>query len=235
MYASFKVVFFLCICFLPLYSCGKTLNTTTEMKNAHPDSTCNLLEAVIKGDASLVAKILKEKPNLEIKDHKGRTPLMIAAYNNDIEIAELLINAGSDVNAQDTQLNSPFLYAGASGNVEILKLCLENGADFNVYNGYGGTALIPAAERRHLEVVKILTQIPDYPINHINRLGWTALMEAIILGQAGADQVEIVQILVDSGADVSIRDKDGVTPLRHARKRSMNDIVKILLQAGAKN
>ncbi|MEO9076703.1 MAG: ankyrin repeat domain-containing protein, partial [Gelidibacter sp.] len=184
-------------------------------------------------DTTLVAKILSSNPDLEIRDNKGRTPLMVATYNADGKIAELLISAGADVNAQDDLLNSPHLYAGASGDLSILKMSLANGAKFDIYNRYGGTALIPAAEKRHLEVVKILTEIPDYPIDHVNNLGWTALMEAIILGATGETQVAIVKVLVDAGADVNIADNDGVTPLQHAKNRNMDKIAKILIAANA--
>ena len=193
-----------------------------------------LLEAVSQQDKDRVAKILETKPNLEQIDAKGRTALMLAAYNGDNEIAELLINAGADVNAQDEMLNSPFLYAGANGNIKLVKMCLENGADFKVFNRYYGSALIPAAERRHLDVVNLLVNTPGYPIDHVNNLGWTALLEAIILGADRKVQVEIVKSLVKGGADVNIADKDGVTPLAHAKKRSMDEIVKILIEAGAK-
>lgn len=194
----------------------------------------DLLSAVSERDSIQVAKILTVGSDLEKRDKKGRTALMIATYNEDNAIAEMLIAAGADVNAQDDMLNSPFLYAGASGYVPILKMCLANGANFNVYNRYGGTALIPAAEKRHLEVVKILIAIPDFPINHINNLGWTALLEAIILGKTGKVQVEIVKALVEAGADVNIADNDGITPLQHAKNRRMDEIVKILTQGGAR-
>lgn len=230
----YKAVTLIVIGCLPLQGCGNP-NANTKTMNSTNASTSSLLEAVASGDSNLVAKILSNKPNLEIRDGKGRTPLMIATYNEDLKIAEMLISAGSNVNAQDEMLNSPFLYAGAIGNIPILKMCLANGADFNLFNRYGGSALIPAAEKGHLEIVEILTQIPGYPIDHINNLGWTALLEAIILGNNGDTQVAIVKTLVDAGSDVNIADKDGVTPLQHAKKRAMDKIVEILLKADATN
>lgn len=215
--------------------CGSGSNTTNYMIISNNDFTSPLISAVSKKDLKLVAEILRSKPDMEVKDNKGRTALMIATYNQDNLIAEMLIKAGANVNAQDSMLNSPFLYAGASGNLTILKLCLANGANFDIYNRYGGTALIPAAEKRHLEVVKVLSELPDYPIDHINNLGWTALLEAIILGPKGKAQVAIVKILVEAGCDVNIADKEGITPLQHAKNRGMDEIVNILLEANALN
>lgn len=232
MSSFYKAITLILIGCLPLQACGNT-NRNTKTMNSINDSTSTLLKAVAKKDAALVSKILSTEPDLEIQDEKGRTPLMIATYNEDNQIAEILISAGSNVNAQDKMLNSPFLYAGASGYLQILKMCLANGADYKIYNRYGGTALIPAAEKGHLKVVKILTEIPDYPLDHINHLGWTALLEAIILGKKDETQVAIVKTLVDAGSDVNIADKDGVTPLRHAKSKSMDKIVKILSKANA--
>ncbi|RFP65510.1 ankyrin repeat domain-containing protein [Hymenobacter lapidiphilus] len=233
MYYFNKAIILILFGCLPLQGCSHP-NENVKVMNSSKNSPSPLLQAVDKRDADLVARILSTKPNLEIKDSKGRTALMIATYNEDNRIAELLISAGSNVNAQDEMLNSPFLYAGASGYSPILKMCLANGADFKIYNRYGGSALIPAAEKGHLEVVKVLTATPGYPIDHINNLGWTALLEAIILSKEGETQVAIVKMLVEAGSDVGIADKDGVTPLQHAKNRSMDEIVKILSKAGVR-
>src|SRR5690606_27993669 len=96
-------------------------------------------------------------------------------------------------------------------------MTLAHGADLESTNRYGGTALIPAAERGHVETVRTLIQA-GVNINHVNNLGWTALLEAIILGDGGPRHVEIVQLLVDADADVNLADKQGVTPLQHARQ-----------------
>ncbi len=215
-----------------LLGCGSS-NSSTQNKTSMENSK-TLLEAVSQRNKNLVAEVLETKPDLEQKDVKKRTALMLASYNDDNEIAELLINAGADVNAQDDLLNSPFLYAGANGNLALVKMCLANGADFTLFNRYNGSALIPAAERRHLEVVDLLVNTPGYPIDHVNNLGWTALLEAIILGSDRKVQVDIVRSLVKGGSDVNIADKDGVTPLAHAKKRSMNEVVKLLTAAGAR-
>lgn len=233
MLSFFKKYHLLAAISLALFSCSN-LNGNTKTIQPTMDSTTTLLEAVAKRDINLVARVLMSKPNLELKDAKGRTALMLATYNQDEKIVKLLIRAGADVNAQDNMLNSPFLFAGASGYLEIVKMCLANGADFNVFNRYGGSALIPAAEKRHLDVVNLLVKTPGYPIDHINNLGWTALLEAIILGKKGKVQVEIVKSLVEAGCNVNIADQDGVSPLEHARKRSMNEVIKILTESGAK-
>ncbi len=219
------------VVFMILNSCANPNQRTMTFPSSQPASP-TFIEIVNKGYVKALAKILQRNPALEIKDEEGRTPLMIAAYKADNEIAKMLIDAGANVNAQDKMLNSAFLYAGASGNVDLLKWCLASKPDFRLYNRYGGTALIPAAEKGHLEIVQILSNIKDYPIDHINKLGWTALLEAIILSEANEKQTEIVKVLVQAGANVNIADKNGISPLKHAQKRNLNAIEKILTAAG---
>jgi ankyrin repeat protein len=68
----------------------------------------------------------------------------------------------------------------------------------------------------------------------VNRLGWTALLEAIILSDGGPRHQEIVGLLVAGSADVNLADGEGVSPLQHARQRGYVAIVKILEPAGAR-
>ncbi|WP_374076103.1 ankyrin repeat domain-containing protein [Bdellovibrio bacteriovorus] len=199
---------------------------------AYPQ-TPSLLEAVKNHDTELVQAVLKSKTNLEVMDSQKRTPLLIATQNNDVEIARLLIEAGADVNAQDQKQDSPLLYAGAEGRLQILRLIISKGKpNFKIYNRYGGTALIPACERGHVDIVKELLKT-KIDINHKNNLGWTALMETIVLGDGGPRQQEILQLLVNAKADFNIPDNDGITPLAHAKRRKFAEMVNILEKAGA--
>ncbi|MBN8965748.1 MAG: ankyrin repeat domain-containing protein, partial [Rhizobiales bacterium] len=62
-------------------------------------------------------------------------------------------------------------------------------------------------------------------------LGWTALMEAVVLGNGGSNHQQVVRLLLDAGADHSIADRDGVTPLEHARARGYSAMVAMLAKA----
>ena len=105
--------------------------------------------------------------NIDANDTKLRTALMIATHQQNNEAAKALIDAGANVNALDDMHDSPFLYAGASGYAQIVSYCLQRGADFTVFNRYNGTALIPACEREHVEIVKELLKQKDFPIDPI--------------------------------------------------------------------
>ena len=113
--------------------------------------------------------------------------------------------------------------------MEILRAVLRVDPDLTRTNRFGGTALIPAADRGHVEVVRELVRT-TIDLDHVNDLGWTALLEAVILGDGGAAHQEIVRILVDAGADTELTDADGVTPLEHAGRRGYGEIVQILSQ-----
>ena len=192
-----------------------------------------LITAAERGDTSTVLRLLAEGAPINGRDSRGRTPLMAATHGNQIATVQALIEAGADINLQDALMDNPFLYAGAEGLLEILRLAIAAGADTRLTNRFGGTALIPAAERGHVEIVREILTHTDVDVNHINNLGWTALLEAIVLSNGGLRHQQIVQLLVDHGADVTIPDKDGVTPLQHARHRNFTAIATILTQSGA--
>ena len=192
-----------------------------------------LLQAAARKDTDAAAQSIADGADINIQDDEGRTALMLATYNQDVRMAKVLIDAGANVNIQDDILNSPFLYAGAEGYLDLLKLTIDAGADPKITNRYGGSALIPASEHGYVDVVRELLTRTDIEVNHVNRLGWTALMEAVILNDGGIRQQQTVQLLIEHGADVNIPDHDGVTPLQHARSRGFTELEQILIDAGA--
>jgi len=161
--------------------------------------------------------------------------LLAAAYRNDVNAARKLVADGADVNAKDSSEQSAYLIATSEigDDPRLLELTLDAGADVNAKDSYNGTGLIRAAERGYERIVRRLLRT-EIDLDHVNRLGWTALLEAIILGKGGRAHTETVRLLVDAGADVNLPDQDGTTPLAHARRRDAAAIERILRQAGAK-
>lgn len=199
--------------------------------NMNKNQKSIIIEAVKNNRLKEVEALLKQGVAVDVQNEHRQSLLLTATQAGYFEMAKLLVFYGADVNLQDEQLDSPFLYAGASGQTEFVKLFLANGARFDVFNRYNGTALIPACERGHLETVKVLTHTSGFPIDHVNRLGWTALMEAVILGNGSEKYQQIVIILVNAGCGTDIADKNGVTPLQHARSLKYDKIAKILESA----
>jgi ankyrin repeat protein len=204
-----------------------------EAERTSESTDVSMIVAAEKGDLEGIAKSMRSGGSIATRDDKGRNAVLAAAYGNHVAAALFLMAAGSDVNAKDAQGNSAFLIAAAEGYLDIVKLSLRSGADVNSTNRFGGTALIPAAHYGHVAVVKELLAT-KIPVDHVNNLGWTALLEAIILGDGGAKHTEIVRLLVGAKANVNLADKNGVTPLQHAKKKGYTEMVTILEAAGAK-
>jgi uncharacterized protein len=157
--------------------------------------------------------------------------LIAAAERGDPASVKALIARGANVNAKDGKQDSAFLIASANGHTAVVKLTLDAGADLKSTNRYGGTGLIPACHHGHLETVKLLLTT-KVDVNHVNNLGWTALLEAVILGDGGPTHTEIVRLLLAHGARAGIADREGVTPLQHARRRNYSRMAELLERAG---
>ena len=110
---------------------------------------------------------------------------MLAVKNDRLAAAVLLIEAGGNINAQAANMDSPWLLAGALGRTEMVRHMIPRGPDFSLRNRFGGNALIPACERVHVDTVKLLLTT-KIDVNHVNNLGWTCLLEIVILGDGGA-------------------------------------------------
>ena len=190
-----------------------------------------LIQVAEAGDTPAVLSLLASGANINARDGRGRTAVMAATHANEVETVRALIDAGADINLRDDRLDNPFLYASAEGLFEIVQLTIDAKADTRLTNRFGGTALIPAAERGHVEIVRELLTRTDVDVDHVNNLGWTALLEAIILSDGGERHQQIVQLLVDHGAKITIADQNGVSPLEHARGRGFREIEQILLAA----
>jgi ankyrin repeat protein len=201
------------------------------------DPGAALLKAIDRGDPAALQRALDAGAPVETRDRARRaTALLHAVRRRDLASVTRLVAAGADINAQDNIKDSPFLLSGALGDGAIIRALLRSKAhrpDFAKVNRYGGSALIPAAERGHVAAVKLLIKA-GVPVDHVNRLGWTALLEAIILSDGGKPHRQIVQALIEAGADVNLPDGDGVTPLQHARRRGYGAIASLLQDAGAR-
>ncbi|MEO5608208.1 MAG: ankyrin repeat domain-containing protein [Ornithinibacter sp.] len=195
---------------------------------ADPDAA--LLAAAARGDADAVALALRDGADLEARDESDRTALLLAVTGDHVEVARVLVALGAGPDAVDAQQDTPWLVTGVTGSVAMLETLLPAGPDLTRVNRFGGVSVIPASERGHVDYVRRVVST-DVDVNHVNRLGWTALLEAVILGDGGARHQEIVSVLLGAGADPSIGDADGVTALEHADRLGHREIAGILRSA----
>ena len=191
------------------------------------DPDAALLRAATDGAADQVANALRAGADIESRDPRKRTALLLAVTSDRVEVARLLVAMGADPDAPDDQQDSPWLVTGVTGSVPMLEALLPAKPDLGLLNRYGGTSLIPASERGHVSYVRRVLGT-GIEVDHVNRLGWTALLEAVILGDGGPDHQEIVRLLLAAGADRTIPDKEGVAALQHAQTRGYAALVRLL-------
>ncbi|MGW1224196.1 ankyrin repeat domain-containing protein [Streptomyces sp. NPDC002530] len=190
-----------------------------------------LLDAARTGDTDAVRAAVEGGARVDVRDQELRTPLLLAVHGDHVETARVLVAAGADPDAQDAREESPWLATGVTGSVAMMRVLLPAGPDLGLRNRFGGIALIPASERGHVAYVRELLRATDIDVDHVNRLGWTALLEAVILGDGGRAHQEIVELLLTAGATPGLPDGDGVTALAHAERRGFTEIAALLRAA----
>ena len=194
------------IALLALTACTSSSESTSD---ASPTSSAT----VTSSKPSPKPSSSKPDPFANLSQAELDERLIAAAWVNDVARAKRLIAAGANVNAKDSTEQSAYLISTSEGFLKLLELTLRNGANIASLDSFNGTGLIRAAERGHHDVVGRLAQTP-IKVNHVNNLGWTALHEAIILGNGSQRYVDTVRVLLAAGADPTIRSqRDGVLPL----------------------
>ena len=184
--------------------------------------------AAHEGDVAVITKLIADGADLEARDRAGRTALHVAAFASQDEVIQALAEAGADLNALEDRAYDIVTIAAVADDLDLLDLSLSLGASAgNVTSPYDGTALIAAAHLGHHEVVDSLIKA-DAPLDHVNNLNWTALIEAVVLGDGGPDHIETLRLLIDAGANQAIPDGQGATPLQLAKARGYEDMIGIL-------
>jgi ankyrin repeat protein len=190
--------------------------------------------AAASGDLAEIERLIAEGEMPNIQDSSSRTPLIVAAYRGHRAAVQALIRLGANPNAFDLEHYDILTIAALNNDLELLKIALAGGANpGNVTAPYDGTALMAAAHRGHVEIVRALIEAKA-PLDHVNMLGWTALIQAVVLGNGSKEHTATVEALVKAGADVTIADRHGTTALGYARQRGYSEMVRILEPAAGR-
>jgi len=186
------------------------------------------------GDLAAVKQLIAAKADLNARDPYGRTPLHVATFARQREAIRLLVAAGADLNLLERDRYDTVTIASVADDEETLRVLLALGASAKqVTSRYDGTALIAAAHLGHDGVVRQLIAA-GAPLDHVNNLHWTAVIESIVLGDGGARHQATLKALIDAKANLQLADRHGQTPLALARARGYSAMVLMLEKAGAR-
>jgi len=193
-----------------------------------------LFAAAARGDAPEILRLAASGADLAARDGYGRTPLHVAAFAGRHEAMRALAKAGVDPNALESDRYDIATIAAVADDVPTVEVALAIGCRAtNVTSRWYGTALIAAAHLGHDGAVMALIRA-GAPLDHVNTLGWTALIESIVLGNGGPRHLATLKALVAAGANVNLADRGGSTPLALAQAAGYRDMVAVLERAGGR-
>lgn len=186
------------------------------------------VKAATTKDFDKLKQLLQDGVDINSQDSQGRTALMMSlipnfrndnvfnllntnAENNDEKITQFLIENGADVNIQNSRGDTALIFAIELSNKNAVKLLIEKGANVNVTNNKKENALFytPNDENQAtvLEMMKLLIEA-KINVNQQDEHGETILMKLIRSGKPYA-QTQYIQLLLDNGADTSLKNISG--------------------------
>ena len=190
--------------------------------------------AAHKGDTAKLEKLFAAKADLNARDPYGRTAIHVATFARQRDAIRALAKAGANLELLESDRYDAVTIASVADDDETLRVLLSLGASAKLTTSrYDGTALIAAAHLGHDGVVKQLIAA-GAPLDHVNNLHWTAMIESIVLGNGGLRHQEVLRALLAAGASTRLTDRQGTTPLALARSRGYAAMVQMLEKAGAK-
>jgi ankyrin repeat protein len=225
-------------------------------KKPEVTSSLTLLHmAAVNGDLATVRSLLLQEAPINARGQLGLTPLHLAAYKGHTEIVRLLLEQGAnpsaveyngmsalhfaslhghvpavslllqatDVNVQDKDGYTPLFLAIRSENMQMIGVLISKGADVNMKNKLGNTPLYEAVRRANLVMVKLLRN-EGADMNVQNIYGWTPLH------LAAHGLTEIVQYLIASGVDITLKNIEGLTSAQLALQERQVAIAELILK-----
>jgi ankyrin repeat protein len=190
--------------------------------------------AAHRGDTAQIDRLAAARTDVNARDTHGRTPLHVATFARQRGAIRALVKAGADLHLLESDRYDGVTIASVADDEETLRVLLHLGASARLTTSrYDGTALIAAAHLGHDGVVRQLIAA-GAPLDHVNNLHWTAVIESIVLGNGGPHHQATLKALVQAGASLQLTDRQGNTPLQLARTRGYDEMVRMLEAAGAK-
>ncbi len=198
------------------------------------DFDASLLAAVERGDLAGTQKALGQGAKVDVRNEKGRTPLIFAAQAGRLDLVKALVEKGADVNARTTtEIGSSVLSFAVGGkNLEAVKYLIAHGAEVDLRSRNGSTPLCHAAARGQNDMVALLLSKGADP-NLYGLYDTTANYDTALIVAANSNHIDTLELLLSKGAKVDKRTNKGHTPLMEAAKRPYPAVVKLFIEKGA--
>ena len=202
-----------------------------ELINKQNNSHTALMISINKGNIDIAKLLIASGADVNIKNSKEQTALMMATVQEYEELVHLLVITGAEINAEEELKETALMLAIDKGNLPIASLLIDVGANVNAKNNYGATPLMFVAKIKNakftVEISEKLRQ-KGALLETVNSMGVNALMHASFQGNC-----EMVDFLLDAGADTDVKDKKGKCALFAAAKNGHLKVVESLLKAQA--
>lgn len=194
-------------------------------------TTQSFLDAAKIGDITSLKSYLASGISINTTNRSLQSALLMAAMHQQYETLQFLIENHADIDQQDETCLNPFLYGCLNNDLTLVRIMIKAGADLTRLTRFGGVGLTPAAEKGYVEIVRELLETTHINVNHTNFVGWTPLLEAIILNDGGATQQTIISLLLQHGANPNMTDKYGKSARELATEKGYLEIVALLNKA----
>jgi ankyrin repeat protein len=194
------------------------------LTSARSTSAQDIFELAEEGRLDEVRTFVSKDPQLvHTTDNRGYTPLHLATYNGQTEVAEFLLSAGAETDVQSASGSTPMHGAAYYGHPDALRVLIEHGAQVDIVNAGGFTPLMSACAAGHPEIATLLLA-NGADANAEGDGSQTALIQAVQSGNA-----ELTRLLLEHGADANAQTTDSTTALFRALWRNDSALVSLLL------
>ncbi|XP_016775086.2 fibronectin type 3 and ankyrin repeat domains protein 1 isoform X11 [Pan troglodytes] len=207
------------------YSPLVSVSTTRE-----PISSEHLHQAVSVNDEDLLVRILQGgRVKVDVPNKFGFTALMVAAQKGYTRLVKILVSNGTDVNLKNGSGKDSLMLACYAGHLDVVKYLRRHGASWQARDLGGCTALHWAADGGHCSVIEWMIK-DGCEVDVVDTgSGWTPLMRV----SAVSGNQRVASLLIDAGANVNVKDRNGKTPLMVAVLNNHEELVQLLLDRGA--